>query len=124
MPKRRSISFLNPDAFPQPNYIEQCVELLESMPSDVGVISGALLGFDIVNGEPTGVLRLDRYPTWFGRLIDRDQGKANSELTHYSSMSEVRALCGAAMFCKRAALESVSLTEWFLMNLSLHIKKI
>lgn len=106
------IFFLNPDAFPSPSYLEECVAMLESPDSTAAAVSGALLGFDIATGQPTGSIdSTGIIQTWYGRLIDRDQGKMASEILRYPTVSEVPGLCGAALFCRKSALESVSSGE-------------
>ena len=103
------IVFLNPDAFPLPDLIERAVEWMEQ-PSQgqVGILTGTLLGFDIVQNRPTGAIdSTGVFQTWYGKWYDRDQGKPWRQSEASASAEDVPAITGALMFCRSEALESV-----------------
>lgn len=104
------ILFLNPDAFLVPSFIEQAISYMEeSSHANVAALSGFLLGFDLCQNDVNG--RFDScgvFRKWYGRWYDRGQGERfRSDL--YDKEESVPALCGALMFCRREALETVLL---------------
>jgi len=106
------ILFLNPDAFLAPSFIRDALAAMaDPENSAVGVLSGTLLGFDVVAGGPTG--KLDStgiFQTWYGKWYDRGQGEQYSAIEIDSDKIEtVPALCGALMFCRKQALEEATL---------------
>jgi N-acetylglucosaminyl-diphospho-decaprenol L-rhamnosyltransferase len=106
------ILFLNPDAFLAPGFIRDALAAMaDPKNSAVGVLSGTLLGFDLVAGGPTG--KLDStgiFQTWYGKWYDRGQGEQYSAIEIDSEKIEtVPALCGALMFCRKQALEEATL---------------
>ncbi len=123
------ILFINPDLFVLPDTVEKAVALCCENPA-AGIISGRLLGYDMVkdqaNGriDSTGVVR-----KWYGRWIDRGQGDPDSG--SYMSAEEMPALCGAFLFCRSEALKPFATTifdpEFFLykedIELSLRLRK-
>lgn len=116
------VLFLNPDAFLFKNFIEQALDRMEDPASaNVGALSGLLLGYDIAQHAPTG--RVDSagiFSTWYGRWYDRGQGKMNG---HYVEAEYVPALCGALMFCRKKALDSVLLGHGQVMDPSFYMYK-
>ncbi|HEY3324291.1 MAG TPA: glycosyltransferase family 2 protein [Planctomycetota bacterium] len=104
------ILFLNPDAFLTPAFIEKAVARMQEPGNEnVGALTGVLLGYDIEKDAPTG--RLDStgiFRTWYGRWYDRGQRSPAESLT-LTSPQPVSAICGAAMFCRSAALRQVLL---------------
>lgn len=109
-PQAKYILFLNPDAFLVPSFIEQAIAYMEeSRYSKVAALSGFLLDFDMHQNhtnhcfDSCGIFR-----KWYGRWYDRGQGEAfRSDL--YNQEESVPALCGALMFCRREALNTVLL---------------
>lgn len=106
------VLFLNPDAFLAETFIEEAVARMEDPAnSQVGALSGVLLGFDVVGNRPTG--KLDStgiFQTWYGKWYDRGQGALYSpDIRESYTVESVPALCGALMFCRRSALEQVVL---------------
>ena len=97
--------FLNPDTFLSPQFVDKA---LSSMGDEkmVAAVSGKLMGFDLESGgkltkfDSTGIFR-----TTYGRWFDRGQGA--EDLGQYESKEIVPALCGALLFCKNEALESL-----------------
>src|SRR5580692_1344508 len=112
------ILFLNPDAFLAEKFVEEAAAIMDDpVNSRVAALGGTLLGFDVAVDRPTG--KLDStgiFQTWYGKWFDRGQGAAYSASDQESvSMESVPALCGALMFCRRRALEEVTIrgTEIF-----------
>lgn len=106
------VVFLNPDAFLEKSFIEQAIAIMENPAnSTVGALSGALIGFDVAAGVPSG--KWDSAgisQTWYGKWYDRRQGSAYvAEIDEPNSVEDVPALCGALMFCRRTALQGVLL---------------
>jgi len=104
------VFFLNPDAFLAANYLEKAIAYME-MPAnqECGALTGILLGYDIAKDKPkeaydsTGVFR-----RWYGQWYDRDQGQVY-QIGKYLFPEVLTAICGAAFFCRKKALDSVRL---------------
>jgi GT2 family glycosyltransferase len=96
------VFFLNPDAFPADDFIEQAVAFMKKNPR-VGILSGKILWFDMDNNrktnrfDSTGIKR-----SWYGRWYDRGQGLVDQG--QFDKHEDVTALCGAALFCRSASL--------------------
>jgi N-acetylglucosaminyl-diphospho-decaprenol L-rhamnosyltransferase len=105
------ILFLNPDAFLAADFLAGAVEFMkEKRHQNVGILTGTLLGYDISQDLPTGLIdSTGVQQTWFGRFYDRDQGSPLSALHGYKRLANpVKAICGAAMFARQTALRTVS----------------
>ncbi|MDW7773153.1 MAG: glycosyltransferase family 2 protein [Desulfobulbaceae bacterium] len=106
----RFIFFLNPDTFLEQGCISAALETMRQYP-EAGLLTGKLYGFDTDTGEPSG--RLDStgiFRTWYGRWYDRGQGRADTG--KYDGLEcDIPAVCGAFMFCRRAALEDAALKD-------------
>jgi GT2 family glycosyltransferase len=103
------ILFLNPDAFPALDSLEQACAFLAANPA-VGGVGGRLLGFNAASGQATGLLdSTGVFRTWHGRWYDRDQGQA--DCGQHSRREEVPAVCGAFLFARRTALEQAALSD-------------
>lgn len=103
------VLFLNPDAFPAPDSLELALAFLKKN-QHTGCVGGKLLGFDSKSKQPTGLLdSTGVFRKWFGRWYDRDHGQL--DCGQHSQREEVPALCGAFLFCRKTALESVALAE-------------
>lgn len=117
------ILFLNPDAYLKPAFIQEAIALMDRPEaSKVGALSGLLLGYDNAKQNPTG--RVDSsgiFRTWYGRWYDRDQGSLYEERRY--KREEVPALCGALMFCRHQALNSVLLGPNQVMDLAFYMYK-
>lgn len=102
------ILFLNPDAFVTPTFIEDSLAIMEGESyANCAALTGTMLGYDIELDKPTG--KYDStgiFPTWYGKWFDRNQGEAYHP-SHYLSIEEVPAICGALMFCRKKALDEV-----------------
>jgi N-acetylglucosaminyl-diphospho-decaprenol L-rhamnosyltransferase len=112
------ILFLNPDAFLAKEFVEGAAAIMDDpVNSRIGALGGTLLEFDVAVDRPTG--KLDStgiFQKWYGKWYDREQGAAYSASGQESaSIERVPALCGALMFCRRSALEEVTIrgTEIF-----------
>ena len=105
-PKSKYIFFLNPDAFLTPTFIENSINFMENH-QECGALTGAVLGYDINENKPTGTYdSTGIFHKWYGKWYDRGQGeKIDSKL--YNTTEEVPAICGAVMFCRKKALDSV-----------------
>ncbi|XOF34053.1 MAG: glycosyltransferase family 2 protein [Candidatus Electrothrix sp. YB6] len=105
------ILFLNPDAFPEPDSIEQALAFFtDSRNTDIGCISGRLLGFDSRTGQPTGLLdSTGVFRKWYGRWYDRGQGEA--DIGQHMVQEEVPAVCGAFLFCRIIMLDQIALQQ-------------
>ena len=104
------VLFLNPDAFITPNFLEDAVAFMENpIYETCGAMTGTILGYDIEASKPsqkydsTGI-----FTTWYGKWYDRDQGRNCKDII-YTNTETLPAICGALMFCRRIALENVSL---------------
>lgn len=99
------VLFVNPDLFLPPDFASKALKVYEG-DSSIGMLSGKLLGYDLVGNEPsgridsTGVLR-----KWYGRWYDRGQGEPDTE--QYDTPEEMAALCGALLCCRNSALRSL-----------------
>jgi len=104
------VLFLNPDAFLTENFLEQAVEYMETGSNqDVGMLTGTLLGYDVVANRPTGLVDSTCVMhTWYGQSIDRDQRSPLSALTKYTQPNPVPAICGAALFARQTTLKDIA----------------
>ncbi len=104
------VLFLNPDAFLEEAFLEKAIAMMEDPANSlVGILTGPLLGYDIQSDKPTG--KYDStgiFCTWYGRWFDRAQGTPIDERL-YNKIEEVPAICGALMFCRKKALDSILL---------------
>lgn len=118
------VLFLNPDAFLIPSFLEKAIAFLEQpTSSQVGALSGILLGYDIQQQQPTGQIdSTGIFRSWYGRWYDRDQGKTYQQ-SAYRSPEKVPALCGALMLCRMTALKSVELGLHVVMDPTFYMYK-
>ncbi len=107
LPKTDYVLFLNPDAVVPPGFVATAVDVLDRHPT-VGALNPKLLRIDPAGLHTTGELDCAGvFPTWYGRHYDRGQG--SPDVGQYDGPPErVPALCGAAMFCRREALDAVA----------------
>jgi len=99
------VVFLNPDVFLPVSFIQSALTIIEKDPS-AGIISGKLLGYDLKAKKATG--RIDSTGVQrkiYGRWLDRGQGE--KDLGQYDTPKAMNALCGALLFCRNAALQSL-----------------
>lgn len=100
------VLFLNPDAFPAPDFIEKAAAYLDSH-HEVGMVTPSLIRYDIENHIPlrtidtTGVIR-----KWHG-FAERDQSKPVEELKRYFKPNRISWLCTAVAMGRREALNAV-----------------
>lgn len=118
------ILFLNPDAFLTPTFIEEATAYMEApFNQQAGALSGILLGYDMEKNQPTGQIdSTGIFRTWYGRWYDRSQGTCISSAL-YINEEDVPALCGALMFCRKIALESIALQNHQIMDPSFYMYK-
>lgn len=104
------VFFLNPDAFLDTNFIERAISIMEEPAhKNVGALTGCSLGYDITLNKPTG--KYDStgvFCTWYGKWHDRAQATAVAS-KKFQKIEEIPAICGAVFFCRKQALESVTI---------------
>ncbi len=99
------VCFVNPDVFLPPDFISKALGICES-DAEIGIVSGKLLGYNLdqnaLNGriDSTGIQR-----KWYGRWYDRGQGEI--DVGQYDTPENMEALCGALLFCRQSALQSL-----------------
>lgn len=106
------ILYLNPDAFLAPDFLELAVRYMDDPTNrEVGMASGTLLGYDIENDRPTGLVdSTGVVQLWYGRIADRDQSLPISVLKKYSGPNPVPSVCSAVALCRRATIISIAPT--------------
>lgn len=104
------VLYLNPDAFPVPDFLERAVRFMDDRENArVGLLGGSLLRYDLDSDNPTGLVdSTGIVQKWYGRLVDRDSERPNAVLRKYVSPEQVPALCAAAVFCRNQALRDVA----------------
>lgn len=107
-PDSKYILFLNPDVYLPPQFIEEALHYMKSpVYQDCGALTGILLGYNLDQQAPTGHYdSTGIFPKWYGKWYDRDRGRKFNP-TRYLSCEQIPAMCGALMFCRKEALESV-----------------
>lgn len=101
------VLFLNPDAFPPPEFLQQATAYMDAHP-DVGMVTPTLLRFDMQAMQPldmvdtTGVVR-----GRLGLLAERDGGAPRATLQKYTGPNDVPWLCAAVALARREAMEAV-----------------
>lgn len=104
-PQTDFVLFLNPDTFVSPHFVETALAICRKNPQS-GMVSGKLSGYDTEKDAPTG--RLDStgiFRKWYGRWFDRGQGELDRG--QYDVPAFVPALCGALLFCRMSALQTL-----------------
>jgi GT2 family glycosyltransferase len=99
------VLFVNPDVFLLPDFISKALNICDS-DSEIGVVSGKLLGYNLDDDEPSG--RIDSTGIrrkLYGRWYDRGQGETDTG--QYDKQEAMPALCGALLFCRQRALQSL-----------------
>jgi len=106
------ILYVAPDTFLSEQYVADGVTYLDRKEnSNVGALSGILLGYDIEKDKPSGLVDSTGIcQKWYGRWYDRDQLK-KQELIGNLQPEEMPALCGTALMCRRTALIAVNECE-------------
>lgn len=119
-----TVLFLNPDAFLTETFIEEGLKLLQSPHnSQVGALTGILLGYNIAADKPSALVdSAGIFCSWYGHWYDRDQG-APYRPERYLQSEMVPAICGALIFCRREAIESVMLKPHQLFDESFYMYK-
>lgn len=107
-PEIKYVLFLNPDAFLSPSFIDDAIAIMEEPAnSKYGALTGLLHGYDIGSDMPTGLYdSTGIFRTSWGHWYDRDQGKG-IETAALKNREAIPAICGACIFARRSALESV-----------------
>lgn len=103
------VLFLNPDAFLTPEFLGKAIQCMEApSSSNVGVLTGLLLGYSYYENQATGTIdSAGIFQTWYGKWYDRSQGEVYTQ--QYYQRESIPAICGALMFCRKKALDSVVL---------------
>lgn len=106
------VFFLNPDAFLSSTFLEQAMAFMENPQNKLcGALTGMILGYDIQANKPTGMYdSTGVFQKWYGQWYDRSQGHAY-QAGQYQKNEEVPAICGAVLFCRKTALDSVLIRE-------------
>jgi Predicted glycosyltransferases len=104
------ILMLNPDVFPEPNFLEELVKTL-SLHSRYGAVGGKLLLFN--HGENSRTI--DSTGLFLTRSLKaRDRGNLREDRGQYDQEEDIFAVCGAAVIFRRQALEKIKLEgEYF-----------
>lgn len=121
-PEIKYVFFLNPDCFIHQEYIEHAVDYMEEHP-EIGAVSGPLLGYDIEQDRPTG--KWDStgiFCNWYGKWYDRAQGDEIDPDEHFLT-EEVPAICGAAFFARKKALDKILVNGKEVMDSSFFMYK-
>lgn len=99
------VLFLNPDAFLVQDTIKKSLDCIRNR-SGIGVISGRLLGYDVLLDEPTGTIdSTGVFRKIYGRWYDR--GRNEPDTDQYLNGESVPALCGAFLFCRKQSLQDL-----------------
>lgn len=102
------VLFLNADVFLSQDALARLLALLTGG-DKIGATTGLLLGYDIDQDIPTGLIdSAGIFRTWYGRWYDRYQGRRLNEVG-LGTCRPVPAVCGALMLCRREALQEVAL---------------
>ncbi len=123
------VFFVNPDVFLPPDFISKALNICAS-DSKIGIVSGKLFAYSLDQDTPTG--RIDStgiLRKWYGRWYDRGQGEVDAG--QYDEPAIMPALCGALLFCRQEALQSLQAPvfdpDFFLykedIELSLRLRK-
>lgn len=116
-PSLEYVLFLNPDTILPEDFLEKAVRWMEIEGREsVGAVSGPLLGWDLKKEAPTGLIdSTGIFSTWYGKWYDRGRG-ASVKQKPFTRMEEVPALCGALIFARRKALESIKIGKYQLFD--------
>lgn len=104
------VFFLNPDAFLTHSFLKQAVAFMQaSSNQQYAAITGTTLGYDIEKDLPTGTYdSTGIFRKWYGQWYDRGHGQTyNAGL--YLVQEDIPAICGAVLFCRKKALDTVML---------------
>ncbi|HVT20100.1 MAG TPA: glycosyltransferase family 2 protein [Mycobacteriales bacterium] len=107
LPPTEFVLFLNPDAIVSAGFLEAAVDALDANPR-AGAVGPKLVRLDPDSLAATGEIDCAGIcTTWYGRTYDRGQGTPDDG--RFDGPAEaVPALCAAAMFCRRTALDDVA----------------
>lgn len=107
------ILFLNPDVILPKDFLEKALAWMQTAGREkVGAITGPLLGWDLEKEAPTGLIdSTGIFETGYGRFYDRAQGY-QARHNPFQQLERLPAICGALMFCRKGALESVKLPHF------------
>lgn len=116
-PEVKYVLFLNPDAFLRDaTALAETINFLERQENtNIGCVTGRLVGFENEVGKPTGYIdSTGIFRTWFGRWYDR--GHNRKDVGQYRHVDEIPAACGAFMFFRKSALEQVALNSGIIFD--------
>lgn len=119
------ILFLNPDAFLSATFIADAIDWMEKPGhSDVGILTGTLLGFSVDNDRPNNLVdSTGLFQTWYGKWYDRDQRAPVEKASEHSTNEDLPAACGALMFCRQKALTDSQLSAYEIFDESFYMYK-
>lgn len=107
LPPTDFVLFLNPDAVVRRGFVGTAVATLNANPG-AAALNPKLVQLSAGTLQPTGkVDGAGVFSTWYGKAYDRGQGQPDDG-RYDGPPEEVPALCGAAMFCRRSALDAVA----------------
>jgi GT2 family glycosyltransferase len=102
------VLFLNPDVFCAPEALHRAYSFMEKTDTgDIGMITGKLLGYDVLQSSPTGLIdSTGIFHTSYGRFYDRGHGLPET-VNKDSRVEEIPAACGAFLFCRTGAIQDI-----------------
>ena len=111
-PSTEFVLFLNPDVILPPDLLEKIVQWMsEPGRENVGACSPLLLGWDLEKEKSTGLIdSAGIATTWYGHWYDRGRG-VSAKYHPFKKVDFPDALCGAFMFCRKSALESIKIPK-------------
>lgn len=111
------VFFLNPDAFLTPTFLKDAVDFMEQpTQANCGAFTGTILKYDIKADQPLNVYDTTGvFHTWYGRWYDRAQGGSYAP-NAFEGIEHIPAICGAVLFCRKKALDSVLLPKEEIFN--------
>lgn len=111
-PETDYVFLVNPDAFLTERFIEEALAFMECPKNaSCAVVTGKVYGYDLNNDCPSGFYDTTGiFQQWYGRWYDRGQGECCEENT-YETVQDVPAICGALMFCRKKALDTILLRD-------------
>lgn len=94
------VVLLNVDTVPQPDWLKNLVEVIETSPSDVGGVASKMLSLD----DPHIIDDAGNAFSWYGSACKRG---LRESAEHYTEIEEVFSISGGASLFRRSFLEDV-----------------
>lgn len=123
-PDIRFVFFLNPDAFLTEHFLEKAVQFMEEPKhAACGALTGLVLKYDMQRDQPHNVYdSTGVFHTWYGRWYDRAQGMVH-DAAQFRDIEPIPAICGAVLFCRKQALDTVMLPNQEVFNSGFYMYK-